>query len=141
MRHHWFPSVTRSSTILSSFSHAVTSRMTSSLVKFCSKRLELAPRVEKSLLENLPSWKWKMRLSLERITQLICLVDLVIRAKSYINSRMPSEGSPFTWGSQGEAAFAKFCVCEPQPSATVGNLRTATVRVSAVRLSTVASVS
>ena len=42
----------------------------------------------------------------------------------------------FTWGSGGEAVFAKFCVFgrnRPQPSATV--------RVSAVRLSTVASAS
>ena len=48
-------------------------------------------------------------------------------------SRMRSEGSRFTWGSGGEAVFAKSCVCDrnrPQPSATV--------RVSAVRLSTVA---
>ena len=51
-------------------------------------------------------------------------------------SRMRSEGSRFTWGSGGEAVFAKFCVCgrnRSQPSATV--------RVSAVRLSTVASAS
>ena len=26
-------------------------------------------------------------------------------------SRMRSEGSRFTWGSGGEAVFAKFCVC------------------------------
>ena len=35
-------------------------------------------------------------------------------------SRMRSEGSPFTWGSGGEAVFAKFCVCgrnRPQPLA------------------------
>ena len=35
---------------------------------------------------------------------------------------MPSEGSRFTWGSGGEAAFAKSCVCDrkwSQPSATV----------------------
>ena len=51
-------------------------------------------------------------------------------------SRMRSEGSRFTWGSGGEAVFAKFCVCgrnRRQPSATVC--------VSAVRLSTVASAS
>ena len=51
-------------------------------------------------------------------------------------SRMRSEGSRFTWGSGGEAVFAKFCVCvrnRPQPSATAC--------VSAVRLSTVASAS
>ena len=39
-------------------------------------------------------------------------------------SRMRSEGSRFTWGSGGEAVFAKSCVCDrnhPQPSATVGN--------------------
>ena len=51
-------------------------------------------------------------------------------------SRMRSEGSRFTWGSGGEAAFAKSCVCDrnrPQPSATVC--------VRAVRLSTVASAS
>ena len=39
-------------------------------------------------------------------------------------SRMRSEGSRFTWGSGGEAVFAKFCVCDrnrPQPSATVRN--------------------
>ena len=59
---------------------------------------------------------------------------------------MRSEGSRFTWGSGGEAVFAQFCVCDRnrrQPSATVGNRRQvfATVRVSAVRLSTVASVS
>ena len=49
---------------------------------------------------------------------------------------MRSEGSRLTWGSGGEAVFAKFCVCvrnRPQPSATVC--------VSAVRLSTVASAS
>ena len=35
-------------------------------------------------------------------------------------SRMRSEGSRFTWGSRGEAVFAKFCVCDrnrSQPSA------------------------
>ena len=55
---------------------------------------------------------------------------------SPVFSRMRSEGSRFTWGSGGEAVFAKFCVCvrnRRQPSATV--------RVSAVRLSTGASVS
>ena len=39
-------------------------------------------------------------------------------------SRMRSEGSRFTWGSGGEAVFAKFCVCgrnRPQPFATVRN--------------------
>ena len=51
-------------------------------------------------------------------------------------SRMRSEGSRFTWGSGGEAVFAKFCVCvrnHRQPSATVCG--------DAVRLSTVASAS
>ena len=51
-------------------------------------------------------------------------------------SRMRSEGSRFTWGSGGEAVFAKFCVCDrnrSQPSATV--------RGTAVKLSTVASAS
>ena len=41
-------------------------------------------------------------------------------------SRMRSEGSRFTWGSGGEAVFAKFCVCvrnRRQPSATVRNRR------------------
>ena len=49
---------------------------------------------------------------------------------------MRSEGSRFIWGSGGEAVFAESCVCvrnRPQPSATV--------RVSAVRLSTMASAS
>ena len=39
-------------------------------------------------------------------------------------SRMRSEGSRFTWGSGGEAVFAKFCVCgrnRSQPFATVRN--------------------
>ena len=39
-------------------------------------------------------------------------------------SRMRSEGSRFTWGSGGEAVFAKSCVCDRnhlQPSATVRN--------------------
>ena len=39
-------------------------------------------------------------------------------------SRMRSEGSRFTWGSGGEAVFAKFCVCvrnRRQPFATVRN--------------------
>ena len=51
-------------------------------------------------------------------------------------SRMRSEGSRFTWGSGGEAVFAKSCVCDRnrrQPSATAC--------VRAVRLSTVASAS
>ena len=51
-------------------------------------------------------------------------------------SRMRSEGSRFTWGSGGEAVFAKFCVCvrnRSQPFATVCG--------TAVRLSTVASAS
>ena len=51
-------------------------------------------------------------------------------------SRMRSEGSRFTWGSGGEAVFAKSCVCDRnrrQPSATVCG--------DAVRLSTVASAS
>ena len=61
-------------------------------------------------------------------------------------SRMRSEGSRFTWGSGGEAVFAKFCVCvcnRRQPFATVGNRRqpSATVCGGAVRLSTVASAS
>ena len=47
-----------------------------------------------------------------------------------------SEGSRFTWGSGGEAAFAKFCVFGRNRSQV-----SATVCVSAVRLSTVASVS
>ena len=51
-------------------------------------------------------------------------------------SRMRSEGSRFTWGSGGEAAFAKFCVCGRNRSQPF-----ATACVSAVRLSTVASVS
>ena len=48
---------------------------------------------------------------------------------------MRSEGSRFTWGSGGEAVFAKFCVFgrnRSQPSATACG--------DAVRLSTVASV-
>ena len=39
-------------------------------------------------------------------------------------SRMRSEGSRFTWGSGGEAVFAKSCVCDRnrrQPSASVRN--------------------
>ena len=51
-------------------------------------------------------------------------------------SRMRSEGSRFIWGSGGEAVFAECCVGvrnRPQPSATV--------RVTAARLSTVASAS
>ena len=51
-------------------------------------------------------------------------------------SRMRSEGSRFTWGSGGGAVFAKSCVCDrnrSQPFATACG--------SAVRLSTVASVS
>ena len=39
-------------------------------------------------------------------------------------SRMRSEGSRFTWGSGGEAVFAKFCVCDrnrSQPFASVRN--------------------
>ena len=51
-------------------------------------------------------------------------------------SRMRSEGSRFTWGSGGEAVFAKFCVCDRNRSQV-----SATVCGSAVRLSTVASVS
>ena len=49
-------------------------------------------------------------------------------------SRMRSEGSRFIWGSGGEAVFAESCVY-------VGNRSraTATVCVTAVRLSTVAS--
>ena len=58
-------------------------------------------------------------------------------------ARVPSR---FTWGSGGEAVFAKSCVCDrnrSQPSATVRNRRqpSATVCVRAVRLSTVASAS
>ena len=49
---------------------------------------------------------------------------------------MRSEGSRFTWGSGGEAVFAKFCVCGRNRSQV-----SATVCGSAVRLSTVASVS
>ena len=49
-------------------------------------------------------------------------------------SRMRSEGSRFIWGSGGEAVFAESCVyVRNRPRAT------ATVCVSAVRLSTVAS--
>ena len=51
-------------------------------------------------------------------------------------SRMRSEGSRFTWGSGGEAVFAKFCVCDRNRSQPF-----ATVCVTAVRLSTVASAS
>ena len=42
----------------------------------------------------------------------------------WVFSRMRSEGSRFTWGSGGEAVFAKFCVCgrnRSQPFATVRN--------------------
>ena len=49
-------------------------------------------------------------------------------------SRMRSEGSRFIWGSGGEAVFAESCVCVRNRPPT-----TATVCVSAVRLSTVAS--
>ena len=62
-------------------------------------------------------------------------LGLTFSASVYF-SRMRSEGSRFTWGSGGEAVFAKFCVCVrkcPQPSATACG--------DAVRLSTVASVS
>ena len=51
-------------------------------------------------------------------------------------SRMRSEGSRFTWGSGGEAVFAKFCVCDRNRSQPF-----ATACVRAVRLSTVASAS
>ena len=47
---------------------------------------------------------------------------------------MRSEGSRFIWGSGGEAVFAESCVCVRNRSPA-----TATVCVSAVRLSTVAS--
>ena len=49
---------------------------------------------------------------------------------------MRSEGSRFTWGSGGEAVFAKFCVCGRNRSQV-----SATACGDAVRLSTVASVS
>ena len=65
------------------------------------------------------------------VYRLICLFIYLS-----VFSRMRSEGSRFTWGSGGEAVFAKFCVCDrnrPQPSATACG--------DAVRLSTVASVS
>ena len=42
----------------------------------------------------------------------------------FVYSRMRSEGSRFTWGSGGEAVFAKFCVCgrnRSQVSASVRN--------------------
>ena len=58
------------------------------------------------------------------------------KSRYWTFSRMRSEGSRFTWGSGGEAVFAKFCVCvrnRRQPSATAC--------VRAVRLSTVASAS
>ena len=55
-----------------------------------------------------------------------CLFQLVSDNQffSLTFSRMRSEGSRFTWGSGGEAVFAKFCVCvrnRRQPFATVGN--------------------
>ena len=46
--------------------------------------------------------------------------DLKVLYDHFVFSRMRSEGSRFTWGSGGEAVFAKFCVCgrnRPQPSA------------------------
>ena len=49
---------------------------------------------------------------------------------------MRSEGSRFTWGSGGEAVFAKFCVCVRNRSQVF-----ATACGDAVRLSTVASAS
>ena len=51
-------------------------------------------------------------------------------------SRMRSEGSRFIWGSGGEAVFAESCVYVRNRPRTV-----ATVCVTAVRLSTVASAS
>ena len=46
--------------------------------------------------------------------------DSASRSVSF--SRMRSEGSRFTWGSGGEAVFAKFCVRNrSQPFATVRN--------------------
>ena len=45
---------------------------------------------------------------------------LVLLLFCFLCSRMRSEGSRFTWGSGGEAVFAKFCVCDrnrPQPLA------------------------
>ena len=64
-------------------------------------------------------------------------VEMNIPTKQpFFYSRMRSEGSRFTWGSGGEAVFAKFCVCvrnRRQPFATVCG--------DAVRLSTVASAS
>ena len=51
-------------------------------------------------------------------------------------SRMRSEGSRFIWGCGGEAVFAESCVCVRNRSQPF-----ATVCVTAVRLSTVASAS
>ena len=58
------------------------------------------------------------------------------REDEYVFSRMRSEGSRFTWGSGGEAVFAKFCVFGRNRSQVF-----ATACVRAVRLSTVASAS
>ena len=54
-------------------------------------------------------------------------VGIRVRGLHLVFSRMRSEGSRFTWGSGGEAVFAKFCVCgcncgnRSQPSATLRN--------------------
>ena len=60
----------------------------------------------------------------------VCFLDVTYIDRLYnhdiffsriiVFSRMRSEGSRFTWGSGGEAVFAKFCVCDrnrPQPLA------------------------
>ena len=74
-----------------------------------------------------------MVINIRQMSSPTCQVR-VVRSQWASFSRMRSEGSRFIWGSGGEAVFAESCVYvrnRSQPSATVC--------VSAVRLSTVAS--
>ena len=70
---------------------------------------------------QLPTWPWSS------IDVNSGYTDLSLSRRSTSRfSRMRSEGSRFTWGSGGEAVFAKSCVCDRnrrQPFATVRNRR------------------
>ena len=68
-------------------------------------------------------WTIQLCLMFSSMEILLGFISMIFYGFS-IYSRMRSEGSRFTWGSGGEAVFAKFCVCDrnrSQPFATVRN--------------------
>ena len=89
--------------------------------RICSRQRREGCWISKEILPASPAASFSFSSSFPRQ---LCIAVGSPGPQHFHFSRMRSEGSRFTWGSGGEAVFAKSCVCNRnrrQPSATVTN--------------------